>query len=158
MLSEQRAAAEGVRTGAETRSEAHRAACDAEEAALREAVASEAEAARRENRAIDLEWEQLGVVAAAGPQALAGGIARVQDHCGRVLDSKEGVLGEVRALLQRRDYHYVKLLRTQAEESDALIASMHSQHGTLRAEQERQLEAVEEAYLQVGGRGGGRRG
>lgn len=52
---------EAVRAGAEQRTEAHRGACDTEEAALREAVAEEAESSRRENRAIDLEWEQLQV-------------------------------------------------------------------------------------------------
>lgn len=55
---------EAVLAGAEQRTEAHRDACDAEEAALRDQVAAEAEASRQENHAIDLEWEQLQVGAA----------------------------------------------------------------------------------------------
>lgn len=59
LVAQQGADTEAVRAGAEARSKAHRAACEAEEAALREQVAAEEEASRCENRAIDLEWEQL---------------------------------------------------------------------------------------------------
>lgn len=52
---------EAVLAAAQQRTDAHREACDAEEAELRRQVADEAEGARRENRAIDLEWEQLQV-------------------------------------------------------------------------------------------------
>lgn len=55
------AEAEGVRQAPEARTDEHHEACDAEEAALREQVAAEAEASQRENRAIDLEWERLQV-------------------------------------------------------------------------------------------------
>ncbi|KAL4436661.1 hypothetical protein ABPG75_003800 [Micractinium tetrahymenae] len=146
LLVQQEAAAEGVRAGAEARSEAHRAVCEAEEAALREQVAAEAEASRRENRAIDLEWEQLQSI--ASPQELAARIAQVSTHCVRVIESKQGAVGAVRTLLARRDEQFVRLLRQQAEETDALIASMHGQHGVLKEAQERELEAVEAAYMQ----------
>lgn len=59
LLKQQQGAIERVRTGADSRSEAHHTACEAEEATLREQVATEAEASRHENRAIDLEWEHL---------------------------------------------------------------------------------------------------
>lgn len=71
-------------------------------------------------------------------------------HCGRVLESKKGALGAVHTLLARRDEQFVRLLQDQAEETDALIATMHAQHAELRTVQENELETVEAAYLQVG--------
>ncbi|KAL4435227.1 hypothetical protein ABPG77_001909 [Micractinium sp. CCAP 211/92] len=146
LVAQQGADTEAVRAGAEARSKAHRAACEAEKAALREHVAAEEEASRCENRAIDLEWEQLQSVAV--PQELAAQIANASAHCARVIESKQATVGAVRALLARRDDQFVRLLRKQAEETDGLIASMHGQSEVLKAVQERELEAVEAAYMQ----------
>jgi len=83
------------------------------------------------------------------PQELAAGIGAVSAHCTRVLESKEGALAAVQAVLTKRDEQYVKLLQLQAEETDALIEVMHAQHAALRAVQEEEMETVETSYLQV---------
>jgi hypothetical protein len=65
VLDECTAAVLQVTHAADQRLERYRSACDAEEAALREQVAKEAEHSRGENRAIELEWEELQVCRAA---------------------------------------------------------------------------------------------
>lgn len=85
----------------------------------------------------------------AVPQELAAQIANASAHCARVIESKQATVAAVRALLARRDDQFVRLLRKQAEETDGLIASMHGQSEALKAVQERELEPVEAAYMQV---------
>lgn len=65
VLDECAAAVQHVTHAAYQRLERHRNTCGAEEAALREQVAKEAEHSRGENQAIDLEWEELQVCRAA---------------------------------------------------------------------------------------------
>lgn len=85
------------------------------------------------------------------PQGLHAAIQAVSAHCQRVLERKDGSLDAIRALLRVRDEQYIKLLQAQGQETDSLIATMHAQHGRLRGVQERELEAVEGAYMQVHG-------
>ena len=61
VLQEATAAAESVVAAAEQEAERHRQQCDCEEAALQEQVTQEAEACRRENQGIDVDWDRLQV-------------------------------------------------------------------------------------------------
>ncbi|KAI3426074.1 hypothetical protein D9Q98_008042 [Chlorella vulgaris] len=139
-------AASAVTLAAAQRVVRHREACNAEEAELRGQVAWEAEESRHESQAIEAEWRQAQEI--RHPQGLHAAIQAVSAHCQRVLERKDGSLDAIRALLRVRDEQYIKLLQAQGQETDSLIATMHAQHGRLRGVQERELEAVEGAYMQ----------
>eukprot|EP00887_Chlorella_sp_A99_P007534 scaffold2.g7534.t1 len=135
-----------VRAEREAAEERYREACDAREAALRERVAADGEAARQENRAIDLEWE--GATGAPTPQAALAAVMSVQAHCARVLAAKDAVVDALLAELAIRDAAYVEMLRSHGEEADALLAAAAETGTAQHAAHRVALVAVEAAYLQ----------
>lgn len=61
---------------------------------------------------------------------------------------------EIRGELLRKDEAYVKLLKRQGEEVDGLLVYMAAQYNEMQAGYREELDAVERAFLMVGGLGG----
>jgi len=105
----------------------------------------EALTSAKANAAIEMKWAEL--LEKDIPQELHHEIKTQMDACQRVIVSKDDIITEFQKHLRAKDEEYVKNLRSQAEDVEHLLSRIRSEFGDLSAEYDKELEAIEDAYL-----------
>jgi len=113
----------------------------------RQKLLYEAESSARQNASVAMKWSAL--FDQEIPQKLLHEIELQRESCDRIIQSKDRLVKDFRLELKSKDDEYIKSLKKQAEDIDALLERMGRQFGSLRRTFEDELDEVETAFMQV---------
>eukprot|EP00227_Mantoniella_beaufortii_P020533 CAMPEP_0197588540 /NCGR_PEP_ID=MMETSP1326-20131121/9790_1 /TAXON_ID=1155430 /ORGANISM="Genus nov. species nov., Strain RCC2288" /LENGTH=456 /DNA_ID=CAMNT_0043153381 /DNA_START=206 /DNA_END=1573 /DNA_ORIENTATION=+ len=112
---------------------------------LRGKLLTEAEHSARRNATVAMRWADLFSVEV--PQELYEEIERQRAQCNKITASKDKLIAEIKNELKAKDDEYVKSLKRQAEDIDALLLHMGQQFKDLQTAYLEELEEIEQAFL-----------
>ena len=115
--------------------------------ALRERRDSKAEASAARDAEVEQSWSRIFADATV-PTELRDALEAQRKACDEVIAAKDAMADEIREELKLRDEGYVKALKRQAEDVDALVATMRARFGELKAASLDELEATEAQFLE----------
>jgi dynein regulatory complex protein 1 len=84
----------------------------------------------------------------AVPQELMKDLVAQRDACKKVVDVKDKLIEELRRQMVAKEEAYVSSLKKQADDIDRLIETMHGRTDALVAAYQRELRAIEDAFVQ----------
>jgi len=106
----------------------------------------EALASAKANAAIEMKWAEL--LEKDIPQELQKDIQSQMESCNAIIASKDDLINDFQLQLRGKDEEYVRTLRQQAEDIDQLITRIRKEFKDLQNEYEKELDAIEEAYME----------
>lgn len=98
------------------------------------------------NAAIEMKWAEL--LEKEIPQELHHEIQLQMESCNAIIKSKDELIRDFQQQLRAKDEEYVRALRQHAEDIDELLARVRREFSELQAEYDKELDAIEEAYLE----------
>eukprot|EP00899_Mesostigma_viride_P006912 jgi/Mesvir1/16221/Mv08475-RA.1 len=113
---------------------------------MRAKLLGEAEHSSKQNAQVAMKWADLFSIEV--PQDLFEEIEAQRRACERITESKDRLIADIKAELKLKDDEYVKALKRQAEDVDALLGHMGKQFRELQASYAEELEEIEAAFLQ----------
>ncbi|KAJ9445493.1 Dynein regulatory complex protein 1 [Diplonema papillatum] len=119
-----------------------------EEHRLRERLqnkADEAAASGRRDSSVLMKWNSL--FQKTVPQDLLEAINKQKEACGKIIESKDRLISDLKEELKNKDEEYVRALKSQASAIDQLIATMHKRTKDVVNLYSDELEAIEAAFL-----------
>lgn len=96
--------------------------------------------------AIQLNFEALYTIDV--PQDLHRELEKQKEACARVIEVKDTLINEFKAQLRDKEEEYVRSLKEQTRDVDALIAEMHARTADMVAAYRRELHSLEAAYTE----------
>lgn len=81
--------------------------------------------------------------------SLPAQIEKQRQLCESIISGKDKLIGDIKAELKKKDDEFVKTLKRQAEDVDALLNYMSSQYTEMQAAYRDELAEIEQAFLQV---------
>jgi dynein regulatory complex protein 1 len=106
----------------------------------------EALTSAKANAAIEMKWAEL--LEKEIPQELHQEIQFQMESCNAIIRSKDELISDFQQQLRSKDEEYVRALRQHAEDIDELLRRIRSEFVELQAEYDKELDAIEEAYLE----------
>ena len=136
-----------TRVAVDARESERREEAESRRAALRERRDGEAEASAARDAEVEQSWSRIFADATV-PTELRDALEAQRKACDEVIAAKDAMADEIREELKLRDEGYVKALKRQAEDVDALVATMRARFGELKAASLDELEATEARFLE----------
>ena len=136
-----------TRVAVDARESERREEAESRRAALRERRDGEAEASAARDAEVEQSWSRIFADATV-PTELRDALEAQRKACDEVIAAKDAMADEIREELKLRDEGYVKALKRQAEDVDALVATMRARFGELKAASLDELEATEAQFLE----------
>ncbi len=106
----------------------------------------EALTSAKANAAIEMKWAEL--LEKEIPQELHQEIQFQMESCNGIIRSKDELIADFQQQLRAKDEEYVRALRQHAEDIDELLSRIRSEFVELQAEYDKELDTIEEAYLE----------
>lgn len=105
---------------------------------------TEALASAKANAAIEIKWAEL--LEQDIPQELHQEIQVQMDACNVIIKSKDELISSFQNQLRNKDEEYVRTIRRQGDDIDALLSRIKQEFKELQVEYNKEFEAIEEAY------------
>ena len=118
-----------TRVAVDARESERREEAESRRAALRERRDGEAEASAARDAEVEQSWSRIFADATV-PTELRDALEAQRKACDEVIAAKDAMADEIREELKLRDEGYVKALKRQAEDVDALVATMRARFGS----------------------------
>lgn len=112
---------------------------------LRAKLLAEAEQSARQNAAVAMRWADLFSIEVS--QDLYEQIEKQRLACEKIITSKDKLVTEIKAELKRKDDDFVKTLKRQSEDVDALLQYMSTQYVEMQNGYREELDEIEAALL-----------
>ena len=106
----------------------------------------EALGSAKANAGIEMKWAEL--LEKEIPQELHMDIHAQMDACNAIIKSKDDLIIDFQQQLRGKDEEYVRTIRQQTDDIDQLIARIRKEFRELKGEYEKELDAIEDAYLE----------
>lgn len=106
----------------------------------------EALSSAKANAAIEMKWAEL--LEKEIPQELHMEINAQMESCNTIIRSKDDLIIDFQQQLRVKDEEYVRMIRQQTDDVDQLIARIRKEFIELQSEYEKELDSIEEAYLE----------